>query len=39
MITLVEKLEGTLKSEEDLKRKLELEIAVRKRLREELTKS
>ena len=36
VLALVERLERTVKSEEDLQKKLELEITVRKRLREEL---
>ena len=38
-IALVERMERTVKNQEELQRKLDLEIAVRKRLREELTKA
>ena len=39
VLALVERLERAVKNEEDLQKKLELEITVRKRLREELNKS
>ena len=39
VLALVERLEKAVKSEEELQNKLELEITVRKRLREELNKS
>ena len=39
VLALVERLEKAVKSEEELQNKVELEITVRKRLREELNKS